>query len=215
MFPNVPYGGDLNGIKAVVFDAYGTLVEINKKRWPYRMILEALKKRGFDISNEHKTQLMSAPVELMDVSTLFNTTLPPELSTEVLHALREELESITLYPDVVPVFAGLRKAQIKLGLCSNLAKPYAAPVQSLLPHELDAYAWSFEIGAVKPDPLIYMAVCRSLEVEPNEALFIGDTEEADYLGPRAVGMHAMLLDRTGTKVHSQSIHKLTDLLPRA
>ena len=95
----------------------------------------------------------------------------------------------------VPVLRALQRQGLQLGLCSNLAKPYAPPVLSLLPFELDAYAWSFEVGAVKPYHRIYSTVWQSLALSPGEVLMVGDTYEADCLGPRRVGMHAIHLAR--------------------
>jgi FMN phosphatase YigB (HAD superfamily) len=80
---------------------------------------------------------------------------------------------------------------------------------------LDAYAWSFEVGAVKPDGRIYEKVCADLGIRPERALIIGDTLDADYYGPKCAGMQAMRLDRNGTKQVPESIpslHWLTDVL---
>ncbi|TXG97145.1 MAG: hypothetical protein E6R15_03820 [Zoogloea sp.] len=39
---------------------------------------------------------------------------------------------------------------------------------------MDAYVWSFEVRAIKPDPIIYQAACEALHVKPGEILMIGD-----------------------------------------
>lgn len=121
--------------------------------------------------------------------------------------LQEEVASIDLFPEVGNSLAALNNAGFKIAVCSNLAKPYAAPIKKLLP-ALDAYAWSFEIGAIKPDPKIYREVAAMLQLEPYEILFVGDSIEADYLGPKRVGMHSLHLVRNGGAKAGQAI---TDL----
>lgn len=64
----------------------------------------------------------------------------------------------------------------------------------LLP-DLDAYLFSYELGAAKPDPEIYVATCTALGCRPREVLFIGDSRRCDFEGPRAFGMQAEWLDR--------------------
>ena len=96
-------------------------------------------------------------------------------------------------------------------MCSNLAKPYALPVLSLLPFEFDAYAWSFEVGVVKPDHRIYNTVWQSLALSPGEVLMVGDTYEADCLGPRRVGMHAIHLARNLASPDPRFLRSLCDL----
>lgn len=50
---------------------------------------------------------------------------------------------------------------------------------------------SFEVGLVKPQPEIFHLVCEQLGLLAEQILFVGDASEADVLGPRAIGMHAM------------------------
>ncbi|WP_433267657.1 HAD family hydrolase [Actinosynnema sp. CS-041913] len=51
---------------------------------------------------------------------------------------------------------------------------------------VDEFVLSFEVGSIKPDPKIFRVACDRLGVLPEEALMIGDSEEADG-GAAAVG----------------------------
>ncbi|PJI52359.1 hypothetical protein CTI14_43590, partial [Methylobacterium radiotolerans] len=93
--------------------------------------------------------------------------------------LREEIESITLFPDAAPTLLALKARGIKVALCSNLAAPYGPPVLDLLPFQPDFCAWSYEAGAVKPQPEIYQYLCDGIACQPEEVLMIGDTIEAE------------------------------------
>lgn len=204
----------LKSIKAIVFDVYGTLVEIEDRRRPYGSLLQLLASAGHIPGSDDAARLMSSPAGLAGTAQLFGIELPMSALAQLERDLFAELASVTLYPDVLWTLTSLREAGFKIAVCSNLAAPYAIPIQKLLPFPLDAYAWSFEVGAVKPDPIIYHSVCQSLECVPNEVLFVGDTVEADYNGPRAIGMRSMHLMRKGPAQVEHSIQSLDQLLLR-
>lgn len=73
-----------------------------------------------------------------------------------------------LFPEAAETLVQLRANGFTLGICSNLAQPYSAPLRALLPFEMDAYVWSFEVGAIKPSPIIFQAACEALQVKPDE-----------------------------------------------
>ena len=52
---------------------------------------------------------------------------------------------------------------------------------------------SFEVGAAKPEPAIYLRCLESLGIEPAEALFVDDRRENVEAG-RALGMEAVLFE---------------------
>jgi len=85
-----------------------------------------------------------------------------------------------------------------VAVCSNLAFEYGPAVRRLLP-ELDAYVFSFEVGAKKPDGVIYAATCDALNCAPDEVIFIGDSKRCDVYGPQTFGMQARWVDRVGGK----------------
>jgi HAD superfamily hydrolase (TIGR01509 family) len=73
---------------------------------------------------------------------------------------------------------------------------------------------SHVVGCKKPDPSIFRLALGRLGVEAPEAAFVGDSYAHDALAARAVGMRAILLDPLD--LHPESvcprIHSLGDLL---
>lgn len=53
---------------------------------------------------------------------------------------------------------------------------------------LDVQVWSAEVGARKPDAPIFLHACASLDVDPMDAMFVGDRLDADVAGAARVGM---------------------------
>jgi putative hydrolase of the HAD superfamily len=54
---------------------------------------------------------------------------------------------------------------------------------------------SSEVGFRKPGQQFFRAIERALDLPPGNLLLVGDDVENDYLGARAAGWHAVLLDR--------------------
>ncbi len=53
------------------------------------------------------------------------------------------------------------------------------------------------VGSEKPDPAIFGHALGALDVEPSEAVHVGDTVHADVAGARAAGVGAVHLDPFG------------------
>jgi HAD superfamily hydrolase (TIGR01662 family) len=99
-----------------------------------------------------------------------------------------------LYDDTLPALRSLRERGVKIGLVSNSARD----VREFARHhglEIDAGISSFHHGKTKPHASIFRAVLDLLDVQPHEALMVGDSVDDDIEGARSAGMHAVLLDR--------------------
>lgn len=186
---------DSSAVKVILFDVYGTLVKIHDKRAPFRQLIQIGARQGRAPSVKDADILMGRPLKLPEAAELLGIHLTDEDRERLERDLHAEIASIAPFEDTLPALRELKNRGFKLGLCSNLAFDYAQPALSALPVELDAHVWSFDAGAIKPDPAIYAYACRQLRCVPGEVLMVGDTVEADVEGPRAAGMQALLLDR--------------------
>ncbi len=75
---------------------------------------------------------------------------------------------------------------------------------------------SHVVGYRKPDAAIFLHALQRLEVEPNEAVYVGDSYAHDALAARAVGLRGILLDPLD--LHPESvcprIRSLSELIER-
>lgn len=188
----------------IIFDVFGTLVKIEERRTPYRNLMKWLKENGRKPKPDDAKFIMSQNLNFTELVTLLGVNIPDQFMQELEHDLDEELRSIVLYEDTLATLEELKKLGFRLALCSNLAMPYGKVVSSLLP-SLDAYAWSYEVGTIKPESKIYQYLIDQLECHAKDVLFIGDTPLADYSGPNEFGMSARLIDRKNGQ-------KLVDIL---
>lgn len=201
-------------ITAVVFDLFGTLVKIGNKSRPFRKALQYLEQLGRCPEPDDGTLIMSTNVGIVGAVALLGCNLPQSMIVELELMMLEELSSVGLMADVALTLQELRTRGLKVGICSNLAAPYALPVKLLLQFfKFDSYAWSFAVGHVKPHPPIYEFVRADLGVPFEEILFVGDTPEHDVYGPTRVGMQALLIDYNGKVGHKMEVvYHLPDVI---
>ena len=178
----------------IIFDVFGTLVKIGERRSPYRKLIKWLKENGRQPKPDDAKFIMSQNLSFTELVKLLGINIPDQLLQELEHDLNDELQSIVLYEDTLSTLEELKELGFRLALCSNLAMPYGKVVSSLLPN-IDTYAWSYEVGAIKPESQIYQYLIDQLECHAKDVLFIGDTLLADYSAPNEFGMTARLIDR--------------------
>lgn len=93
----------------------------------------------------------------------------------------------TLNPPVLQTLAKLR-SRYRLILLSNTDRQRFGFIRRTFPEILifDAYVLSYEVGAIKPDPVIYLAALKEAGAKAHECLFIDDIpaniEAAEKLG---------------------------------
>ncbi len=119
----------------------------------------------------------------------------------ILDGLQREFEHpahFHLFPDAVPTLEALRAAGYRLGIISNWSwnLPDLCDGLGISPY-FEHIVTSARVGASKPHRAIFDYACEWFGVRPEEAVQIGDNAIADVGGARAVGIHAVLIDRRG------------------
>jgi HAD superfamily hydrolase (TIGR01509 family) len=122
---------------------------------------------------------------------LFETVVDPALAT-ALYERTLVAEGWRAYADAVPTLEALRARGVRTALVSNVGFDLRPVLDGLgLLGLLDAVVLSYEVGAIKPEPEIFAAALAALDVEPGEALMVGD-HAADG-GAVALGIRSLLL----------------------
>ena len=101
--------------------------------------------------------------------------------------------SLVLYPHVTATLTSLVKQGIKLAIITD-----APPMQAWLRlcylnlhHLFDTVIVTEELGALKPSPIPFRKALDRLDVQPSQALMIGDWPERDIVGAKKVGIHTV------------------------
>ncbi|HPE68418.1 MAG TPA: YjjG family noncanonical pyrimidine nucleotidase [Thermotogota bacterium] len=104
--------------------------------------------------------------------------------------LRHVTEPVEFEPHALHVLQTLTQRGYKLALLSNGIKSvqHVRLERSGLHQFFPVFVTSEETGWLKPDPRIFHETCARAKVKPSEAIYVGDSYEADVLGARAAHM---------------------------
>jgi len=194
-------------LRAVVFDLYGTLIEIGlpsfHKGIPralavgFRPWMELVRHRLLTTAFDGKEELIEFVLDELPVRP------GPAARQSAVELLDEELKSVTIVAGAVSLLAFLKNRGYKLGLISNLSSPHRQPVQKLgLSDYFDATCFSCDEGIKKPTPEIYSRLCERLNVAPDQCLMVGDSLKNDVEASTALGMRALLVGKSSTGIRS-------------
>lgn len=186
--------------KTVLLDAFGTILRIKSGTHPYRQLMLEGRRNGRRPRPDDARVLMTFNGGLAHAADHLGITITPSRRSQLEEMLEEEVSSIQAFPDALEAVALLQERKCLVAVCSNLAFPYGRAVTQLFP-TLNGYGFSFEIGAIKPDPLIYLATLDRLGIVPqsvsdqNGIIMTGDSLRCDCEGPQAIGITGLYLDR--------------------
>jgi len=208
----------MSKIRAVIFDCYGTLVDIHTNEGKDEVFhylalylqyygastgVEELKST-FDLEKERYLRTSNERYPEVDLEIVFQNILKKEcignpILAESCCKLQRLLsrERFQLFPDSLPVLREMKRDGYPLAMVSDAQKVYCMEEAKMLglnqffPH----FIVSTHFGFKKPDPRLFTIACDLLEIPPTEAVYIGDSFEKDIKGPKQIGMKVILLNR--------------------
>ena len=121
-----------------------------------------------------------------------------------------EWSAAVAYPDGVDTLLKELRSRHRLAVVSNPHSPTMVP-RMLAAHGIadlfDAVVLSVDVGRRKPHPAMYSAALDALGITAAEAVFVGDSREADFVGPTAAGIRSYLIGE-----HIESVFDLPRML---
>jgi putative hydrolase of the HAD superfamily len=215
-------------IKAIFFDAAGTLIHLRKSvGWHYQCV--ALR-HGLEIAEQKLDAAFRESWRAMPPRrssrgprpdddkgwwrelvgrVLDQCAVPRELDRdglfEDLYSHFEQPGVWALYPEAEGVLERLA-GSFRLGVISN----FDGRLRTILGHlgvagRFEHLAISSEVGADKPDAMIFESALEKMRIAPHEALHVGDDPVRDWQGAESVGIRSFRLERPK--------NLLADLLP--
>ena len=208
-------------IEAILFDLYGTLVDI----WTdeddpsvYYTLCKFLRYYGvsldpMDLAARYQesaaAHLMEHPIPYaeIDVFLVFEEILSdalkksPERSLVIWFARLFRsltIRRLGLFPDTQPALDALG-ATYRLSLVTDAQWVFSEPEIRFLGLEkyLETVVLSSRYFIRKPDPQIYAHALRAMKLQPSQALYVGNDLYNDVPGPQAIGMPVALIQREG------------------
>ncbi len=216
-------------IRAVVFDAYGTLLDVHsamERHAPrlgpeWRAISQTWRVKQLEYSwvrtlaGQHR-DFARLTREALDFAAAQHGVADPALLDEVEQAYR----ALAAYPDVVPALERLRGR--KLAILSNGERKMlddgvrAAALDGLL----DAVLSIDDVGVFKPDQRVYRLATERFELPPDDMAFLS-SNAWDAFGAHQFGFRVFWVNRTrqpeeyglaGLVTVIDSLASLSDLL---
>ncbi len=127
--------------------------------------------------------------------------------------MKQFVDKVSVYSDVIPILNHL-KGKFPLVLTSNATREFidieleAAVLRSYFDRIFSATS---DFGEVKKTTDFYLRICQILGSTPEEMVHVGDHRHYDYCVPRALGIHAYYLDRSGQQDGDFILRDLEDL----
>lgn len=178
----------LDDVDIVVFDLFGTLVEIGSRHRPFAHLR---RKMSPEKANLFRRLAMTTGMTLSEIDAKLQGGATVADLVVAQTAIAHEIASTRLRPGVPEMLAAL---PIRYGVCSNLSIDYVTALKMFPEIKPAFWVLSCQVGCMKPDPTIYAHVIQAAGVTPDRILFTGDTPGADIDGPIRAGMRAIHID---------------------
>lgn len=188
----------INQIKFLCFDVDGTLYRDVPAAW------EAIQSQIYGVVMEHrKCSLAEAEkyIRRRYQKLGSSTKILNELGIDGQEFFNRAFSAIDLKQYVSPEPELLRllkklRSKYRLGIISNNSLPVVSKKLDAIGIPLNLFnpiVTTYELGVMKPDPDPFLKALELARVSPDEAVYIGDKEETDILGAKAVGMHTVMV----------------------
>jgi FMN hydrolase / 5-amino-6-(5-phospho-D-ribitylamino)uracil phosphatase len=220
-------------VRAICFDLDNTLWDV----WP--VIVRAEQKMYDFLAQRYPRVVASMTLEMMrsareqtaaaypqmrhDFTFLRKQTLRDHarefgyaeaMAEEAFDAFIQARNEVDLYEDVLPALEQLR-GRYRLFTASNGNADLA---KIGLAHFFERAVAARHVGALKPDPAIFLKVIEGTDLQAREVVYIGDDPLLDVEGARGAGMQAIWIDRQGAQwpveiaPPAHTIRSLTELI---
>jgi putative hydrolase of the HAD superfamily len=209
-------------IRAVFFDFYNTLItfdpprealqvkacldfgiEVNPQALPrgYWAADDFMSRENARLSIQQRSREEVQEFWANYEATLLKTAgveVSKELALRIFTRLRQLDRKYILFDDALPAINLLKNRGMILGIISNLSRRLDGQCEELgLTPLIDFALTSFEVGAEKPHPPMFLTALERAGLSASEVVHVGDQYHSDVIGARGAGIKPLLLDRNG------------------
>lgn len=203
----MPNAADMQAARAIVFDLFGTLLDIGSLRAELLPVIKDFKPFVQTWRDRLLTYMLATAAmrryesfdELADHALLYAASLHHvSMSDAYRKTLVDGWRFLRPFPDVVPALRSLNEAGIQIGALTNAsAETSAAAIANAGLSELIHALLSVEsIRTYKPDPKAYQLI--SSHFAATERVWFVTSEGWDATGAAEVGMRVVWCNRGGS-----------------
>jgi len=122
-----------------------------------------------------------------------------ELASKVFKYMEDSYHPKSIVPeDVFRLLPQLQQAGYSMAVISNREKSFQQEIESLGIASYFIFSMAGgEVNAWKPEPDIFIHACKRMDINPSQAIYVGDNYFADVVGSRRAGLQPVLYDPCG------------------
>lgn len=194
-------------LRAVLFDLYDTLVSVDRDASVSKIARcanlagasdEAFDRAWFGTSPDSiRGRFASIEERVLAVLRALDRDSREVDFVSIADAERAFLqEHIHPFPDARDTLLALRRMGLKISIVTNASASVALVIDRCCLREMvDSIVISSETRVVKPNPEIYFHALERIGIDARDAWYIGDGNDQELDGAKAVGMHTILVRR--------------------
>ena len=223
-------------IKAVIFDLDNTLIDfIYMKNQAIKAAINGMNESGLNVPFEDAKKKIfeiydNKGYEYQEVLNQFilsqyNTINYKILAAGIVSYRRAKEESLIAYPNANKTLIKISKLGLKLGLITDAPSREAwTRLYSVNFHHIFDKVLTYDDTKVhKPSKIPFQTILRYFEINPDEAIMVGDWPEKDIEGAKSVGMQTAFArygnisaskDSKGADVILEDISEIIDYIQR-
>lgn len=212
-------------IKAIIFDAFGTLFKVTNGG-SARFIMDNITENGVIVDkNSFLDEWKSYYKKCTDGSCGFNTERDIFVSRiQMFYNRYSVIRNAGNDAEFLLAGAFKRKAYMETkAVLNELIKKYKVFIGSNTDNDViesvisnnnitvhKVYT-SENLKCYKPNPIFYQKILDDNNLSPHDVLFVGDSVTDDVLGPKALGIRTVWIDREGKGGDFGQDYTVTDL----
>ena len=213
-------------IKAIIFDAFGTLFDVSTGGSAKKTIISNIRSCGKSVDEEKFAEEWKAfYIANTSENSVFRTErdifasriemfysrygIDRNASADSDLIIRRAYER-KAFPEVREVIESLRK-KYKVFIASNTDNDVINEVMTGNNINVDKVYTSENLKCYKPNPNFFRHILDDSGFAPQEVLFVGDSVRDDIIGPRSAGIKSVLVCRSGVPENAGQYCNVKDL----
>ena len=205
-------------MKNIMFDLYGTLIDIHTDEENIGFWIKLNKKYKysidfFDLKNDYLKECLSLnedkeEIEILDVfKRLFNNY---DSNSVAIYFRKKSTSYIRLYKNVIRLLKELKAKGYKLYVLSNAQASFTIPeIKKLKIYKyFDDIAISSDYGVKKPNEQFYINAMNKFNILPSDTIMIGNDYECDIAPANKLGIKTIFIKSNLTPKNQLQPHDL-------
>ena len=195
-------------LKAVLFDMDGVIIDSFDASLNIFNDMRKLLKLSPMTKEEYRKKAWGKYIE-DNAKKYLKINSMEEIKEEYEKSVKKHKYDSKLMPKAKDVLAKIRKKGIKTGLVTNTKRKFTMKIleNNKIKGLFDVVVTADDVEKPKPYPDSVLKACERLNVEPDETIFVGDTNN-DYKAGKGAGCLVIGLNTDGDLV----IDKLSDVM---